>query len=298
MTLTTTSPAPLARGTDSAEVARAFLTGYRGNTRMAYATDLQAFFRWCASAGLDPLNASRQAVEQYARDLESQGRTPSTVARKLATLSGFYSYATDEGILPLSPVQRVRRPRVGRESQTLGLDRDQACTFLAQAAAASPRDHALACLLILNGLRASEAAGLNVADLGTERGHQIIIVAGKGGTSYRVPLAPRTAEAIREHLDGRTDGPLLLSNGSGPLTRSDVSRIVRRLAHRANLPRVSPHGLRHTAVTLALDAGASLRDVQDFARHADPRTTRRYDTGRHSLDRHATYALSGYLAGS
>jgi hypothetical protein len=49
-------------------------------------------------------------------------------------------------------------------------------------------------------------------------------------------------------------------------------------------------------VTLALDAGVSLRDVQDAARHADPRTTRRYDRARHALDRHATYTLAAFVA--
>jgi integrase/recombinase XerD len=47
-----------------------------------------------------------------------------------------------------------------------------------------------------------------------------------------------------------------------------------------------------------LNAGAHLRDVQDFARHADPKTTMRYDRNRHSLDRHATYAIAQYIAGS
>jgi integrase/recombinase XerD len=48
-------------------------------------------------------------------------------------------------------------------------------------------------------------------------------------------------------------------------------------------------------VTNALDAGVSLRDVQDAAGHGDPRTTRRYDRARHSLDRHATYAVAAYV---
>ena len=57
----------------------------------------------------------------------------------------------------------------------------------------------------------------------------------------------------------------------------------------------SPHSARHTAITLALDNGAALHDVQDMAGHADPRTTRRYDRSRNSLDRHATYALAARL---
>ena len=54
-----------------------------------------------------------------------------------------------------------------------------------------------------------------------------------------------------------------------------------------------PHDLRHAFVTLFLDAGASMRDVQDAAGHADPTTTRRYDRARHNLDKHPTYALAG-----
>ena len=57
-----------------------------------------------------------------------------------------------------------------------------------------------------------------------------------------------------------------------------------------------PHDLRHAFVTLSLDTGASLRDLQDATGHVDPRTTRRYDRARHNLDRHTTYALAGLLA--
>ncbi|MBS4010522.1 MAG: tyrosine-type recombinase/integrase, partial [Roseovarius sp.] len=76
-------------------------------------------------------------------------------------------------------------------------------------------------------------------------------------------------------------------------------RIVRRLAERAGIDKpISPHSLRHAAITAALDAGCSLRDVQDFARHADPRQTRRYDRARGALDRNPTYIVATYLAGA
>jgi integrase len=61
---------------------------------------------------------------------------------------------------------------------------------------------------------------------------------------------------------------------------------------------VGPHTLRHAFITAALDAGVSLRDVQDAASHADPRTTMRYDRARGSLDRHATYIVAAYIAGA
>ena len=70
---------------------------------------------------------------------------------------------------------------------------------------------------------------------------------------------------------------------------------MRRLARRAGLPaanRLSPHSLRHSAITAALNVGVPFRDAQDLAGHADPRTTRRYDRSRNSLNRHATDALA------
>jgi site-specific recombinase XerD len=274
-----------------------FLVGYHNRTRAAYLADLRDFRAWCASVGIEPLMASRSHVQAYVRHLEGAGRSRATVARRLATLAGFYRYAVQEGALPHSPVTHVRRPSVARDSQTLGLDRQEAVQFLVAAQAASARDHALACLLILNGLRVSEACAADVADLGLERGHRVLMVAGKGDQRTLVPLAPRTVRAIDAALGGRADGPLLVSSGGGRLDRHSAARIVARLGRRAGLVKhITPHSLRHTMVTLALDAGVSLRDVQDAARHADPRTTRRYDRARHALDRHATYTLAAFVA--
>jgi integrase/recombinase XerD len=63
-------------------------------------------------------------------------------------------------------------------------------------------------------------------------------------------------------------------------------------------PRTSARTLRHAFITAALDAGVPLRDVQEAASHADPRTTMRYDRARTSLDRHATYIVAAFIAGA
>jgi hypothetical protein len=93
--------------------------------------------------GVDLLAVDRAGIEAYARHLEQAGRARSTVARRLASLAGFYRYAVEEAALPRSPVAHVRRPSVARDSQTLGLDREEAARFLAAAEAASTCDHAL-----------------------------------------------------------------------------------------------------------------------------------------------------------
>ena len=81
------------------------------------------------------------------------------------------------------------------------------------------------------------------------------------------------------------------------MDRHCASRIVRRVARRAGITkRVGPHTLRHAFITAALDAGVPLRDVQEAASHADPRTTMRYDRARNNLDRHPNYVLAAYMA--
>ena len=76
-------------------------------------------------------------------------------------------------------------------------------------------------------------------------------------------------------------------------------RRLRRVARRAGITKlIGPHTLRHAFIPTALDAGVPLRDVQEAASHADPRTTMRYDRARVSLDRHATYIVATYVASS
>jgi site-specific recombinase XerD len=97
----------------------------------------------------------------------------------------------------------------------------------------------------------------------------------------------------------RVEGPIFLGSNRDRLDRHAAGRIVRRIARRAGIAiRVGPHTLRHAFITAALDAGVPLRDVQEAASHANPRTTMRYDRGRQSLDRHATYIVATFIVGA
>ena len=91
---------------------------------------------------------------------------------------------------------------------------------------------------------------------------------------------------------------MLLNLRGVRMDRHAATRRLRQLAAQAGvrLPRMHPHMLRPTFVTTMLDAGVDLRDVQIAARHADPRTTMRYDHARKNLDRHPNYILAAYMA--
>jgi len=281
-------------------LAAAFLLAYEGATRAAYSRDLRAWFKWCAPLDLDPLTAQRAHVDAYARTLaEVEGRSPATVARHLSSISGFYRYAVSEDVVARNPVANVRRPKVGSDTVSTGLGRDELSALISAAEADSARSFALVLLLGLNGLRVSEALGADVEDLTSERGHRVLRIRRKGGKTATVPLAPRTAEAVEVYVGDRTTGPLFVTASGTRWHRSEAWRTLRRLAKVAvpeKAGSLHPHDLRHAFVTLSLDSGASLRDVQDAAGHADPRTTRRYDRARDNLDRHPTYALASLLA--
>ncbi|MGI9031944.1 MAG: tyrosine-type recombinase/integrase [Ilumatobacteraceae bacterium] len=198
-----------------------------------------------------------------------------------------------------SPAVHIRRPRIDYESHVAHLDRNELGAILVSAGLSSPRDHALVSLLALNGLRVSEAIGADIDALGLERGHRTLTVIRKGGKTATMPLAPRVARAVDLAIGERLDGPIFVEADGRRFDRHAAGRVVRRIARRAEITkRVGPHTLRHAFITAALDAGVPLRDVQEAASHADPRTTMRYDRGRQSLDRHATYIVATFIAGA
>jgi site-specific recombinase XerD len=123
-------------------------------------------------------------------------------------------------------------------------------------------------------------------------------VCGKGTKVVLIPLPPAVGRAIDRAIGTRTGGPILLNRRGTRMDRHAATRRLRRLADTAGvqIAKAHPHMLRHTFVTTMLDAGADLRDVQIAARHADPRTTMRYDRARKNLDRHPNYILAAYMA--
>jgi site-specific recombinase XerD len=277
-----------------------YLAGYSGATLDAYRLDLRQWATWLDGNGVDVLSVQRAHIELYARWSEEHGLARSTISRRLSTICGFYRYCSQETVIDRDPAAYVRRPKIDYESHTLGLDRNELGAFLVQAGLCGGRDHALMCLLALNGLRISEALGAEIENLEYQRGHRTLFVHRKGHKTATIPLAPRTATSLDLYIGERTSGPIFLNaDGDRRLDRHAAARIVRRLAKAAGIDkRISPHSLRHSFITAALDAGVPLRDVQEAASHADPRTTMRYDRGRGSLDRHATYIVATFVAGA
>ena len=166
----------------------------------------------------------------------------------------------------------ARLPKVHRdESRTQGLDRLELIRFRQVAQTLTIHHGALAYLRGINALRASEAAAVRIEDYAdTLRGHRVLHLVGKGNKPATMPVTVPVLRVLEACRGQRTDGPLVLRPFSGkPIDRRDVYRMVARIATAAGIPRhISPHSLRHAAITNALDAGVPLRDAQILARHA------------------------------
>ena len=314
------------------EWAAGFLLAQRsGHTRRAYVGDLQHFLGWCVQVGLAPGRVARADLDRYARVLEltpseRTGRplAAASRARRLAVVAGLYRYAAQELGWASSPAAHLTRPRTGSETPP-GPSRVEVAALLAAAQADSPRAAALVSLLVHTGLRIDEALSRDVADWRRDAGHEVLELQRKGGRDGVTVLPASVVRALRSMLaaragdhpasvDSDSDGdpdavepeagesgaqPLFATATGGRVDQPTAWRLIRRLAVTAGIDpaeRVSPHALRHAFITFALDAGASLRDVQDAAGHADPATTRAYDEARGRLDRHPAYAVGAHLA--
>jgi hypothetical protein len=90
------------------------LGGYSGLTRDAYTLDLRQYVAWCTEHRVAVFGARRADIECFARHLEALGRARATIARRLCTVSCFYRYAEQEGLIAVSPAAHLRRPRLAR----------------------------------------------------------------------------------------------------------------------------------------------------------------------------------------
>lgn len=298
-----------------------FLHSYReGKTRKAYAVDLANWYGYCERAGLDPMKARRLHVEDWVRTVE-ETRTrndrppmPATVHRMVSTVRCLYSYAIEHELLTTNPVPRVRTlnlAKVPPVSTREVLTQDEAARFLEAAKARGPRDAAMAAVFLYQAIRVGELCALDVEHLSSEGSHRTITVHLKGGDIRVAALSPSAATyidawlatrmnpdagktVIKRTAGSREGTPLFINAAGGRVNHSNVEWFVKQTAKDAGIEkRISPHSLRHTAITQALTSGVSLRDVQILAGHCYPSTTMRYDRRVQDLNNSPVYKIDG-----
>lgn len=140
------------------------------------------------------------------------------------------------------------------------------------------RNETIILLLLDTGLRCAELVGLCIKDL--YLGGQCLKVMGKGQKERIVPFGDRTARAIQRYLNLRPQAfsseKIFLNQDGEPLTENALKLVFRRLAKKADIPRLHVHLLRHTMATNFLLNGGNPIKLQRILGHETIEMTRKY----------------------
>ena len=292
---------------------KAFLEGRSAVTMRAYRKDLLDF-----AAFLDLKTADEAAkallqrtpgeanllVLQYRTSLMERKLSPATVNRHLSAIRSMVDLANTFGMISWHLSVKNLPSQAYRDTKGPGKAGIEA--LMAAASAQRPeksaRDKAILILLYANALRRFEVAALDLEHIDLQQA--TLSIMGKGRLERETVTLPRQVVAALEAwiaVRGAAPGPLFPNcdrarKGKGRLTGNGVFRIVKAMAKKANIE-ARPHGLRHTAITMALDRTKDVRAVQKFSRHARLETLMRYDDNRCDLGGIVAQTVADALVG-
>lgn len=258
------------------------------NTRESYQRDVRSFLAYLAgTGGRSPLAADPATISAYLATLREQGRSPSTVARNLASLRAFYRFLDRQRLIAEDPTERTPTPRATREAPAV-LTPAEVERLLAGAEGDQPadrRDRALLEVLYGTGVRVSELCALDVEHLNLSVGYVRCGEGGQGGRERVIPLGRPAVKAVQLYLTearatflaGRSEAALFLNQRGGRLTRQGCWKILKARARGVGLEdRLTPHTLRHSFAVHLLENGADVRAVQKMLGHVNAATTQVY----------------------
>ena len=262
------------------------------NTLESYARDLSALDAFARRKGRDARDLDRRDLETWVRGLMAEGRAPSSVARAIAGVRGFYRFLVMDGRASADPATELRAPRAFKAlPKYLSLeDVDRLIEAPDVAEPAGLRDRAMIELLYATGLRVSELVSLRPQDLRLDAGY--LTCEGKGGKQRIVPVGDAAQQWLNRYMRdarpallgstgtktrastalkaSRTAATLFVNARGGRLSRSGFWRLLTGHGRRAGIRgALSPHVVRHSFATHLLERGAELRAIQMMLGHAD-----------------------------
>lgn len=290
------------------------LLGMAPNTVDAYARSVQDFMVFCEQAGISATEATRDEIAQYVGDLRRRpnphgakillldsgaGLSNATLQQRLTAVRLFFDYLVEEGLRDLNPVGRGRytpgkafgakrnRGLLPRFKKLPWIPTDEQWhAFLNEAKQEPIRNRCMIGLAYDAGLRREELCLLQSDDL--DPAYRLLRIRSettKSGRERVVPYSATSGELLKAYLAHRRTlsqerGRLFLSesrrNRGAPISVWTWSKVIRRIADRADLPRFSTHTLRHLCLTDLARAGWDTHEIAQLAGHSNPQTTQQY----------------------
>jgi integrase/recombinase XerC len=254
-------------------------------TVVAYRHALAKFMEFVADK-ISWEDCTAQQFRGFLLDCMKKGMARSYVRLTFAALRSFYKYLIEREGFRDNPLREVQLPKMEKKLPIVlsVLQVDELLTVpkkverQSQAPVwAASRDAAMLELFYSSGLRLSELAALNVADVDTFS--ETVRVFGKGRKERIVPVGQLALKALQQYrFEAKVEaGPLFLSKLKKRMSARSIWLMLRKHLSQTSIQlRVSPHKLRHSFATHLLDNGADLRSVQTLLGHANLSTTQIY----------------------
>lgn len=249
--------------------------GLSQNTIDAYRRDLSDF----AQNVEDIHSINRMNINAYVRTLRERKLAQTSVIRKVASLRGFFKWATSSGILEKNPAATLEQPKTPQRLPKV-VSVKEIDEMLHNNL--TPLEHVMMELLYSCGLRVSELVNLKLNDI--DLSSKYVRCFGKGSKERIIPIGEQAKTMLKEYFPTRdllikkynlTTKNLLIKDNGHFVTRQDVYNFIHaqgKLIHK----NISPHTLRHSFATHLLENGADLRVVQELLGHSDVSTTQLY----------------------
>lgn len=265
---------------------------YSPYTVTNYGVDLREFEAYLVHTEnvLKSQDADADLVRRWAMALMADGRSATTVNRKLSSLRTYYKFLLKKGVIAVSPMQSMRGPKKKKPIPQFVREDDMEYLLDEKLEGNSwedMRERLVIQLFYETGIRLSELVGLNVEDV--DFGRMSIKVTGKRNKQRIIPIGDGLMENLKEYVETRSnfffnDGggqtgisPLFITDKGRRVYSGWVYRLVRKnLSKVVTLKKRSPHVLRHTFATAMLNGAAELEAVKELMGHESVSTTQIY----------------------
>lgn len=259
---------------------------YSSLTLLAYKKDLEQFLMYCGTIndirGFE--DVTPKIVREWVVIKMSEGKTVTTVRRKLSTLRTFFRFLMKEGIVREDPTEIVMTPKMGHRLPVFVPDYQMDDLLDAeelQGGFHELRDRLVLLMAYFTGMRRSELVGLKIRDV--DFSGKNLVITGKGNKQRLLPLADELVEDMNCYLEQRKEvvqnehGYFFVTDKGKPVYDKFIYRLVEKyLSMYTTLSKKSPHVLRHTFATQLLNNGACIEAIRELLGHADLSATQVY----------------------
>jgi integrase/recombinase XerD len=261
--------------------------GLSNNTIEAYEYDISSYINFLIKSAVHSLEQSTSMhVLTFLNHLKHDGKSSSTIFRRLVAIRTFYRFLNEERILTHNPTATMGTPKPSKKLPSVLTIQEMNKLLAApdMSTLSGMRDRAMLEVLYATGVRVSELLSLNTGAIQTSMG--FVKVTGKGSKERIIPLGRMAIIFLKEYMDfarntmlkrSKTEEALFLNHLGLRMTRQGFWKLIKKYAQDAGIHKeITPHTLRHSFATHLLDGGADLRSVQEMLGHADISTTQIY----------------------